>query len=185
MGAHEYLHELSNALLSTPKKSTEKSVYISLEDGTTLRLADHYASVANFKVRNNTKDNYGIVIKLSNQRFKEFAGVDYIEYVYYPDKLDADKQKDILKGIKDFIKTKDFKSLPSPDRINQSDAYRHRTASEEARQRAIAAQAQTLSTAEIEEYVNEVAKSLPEGVKVVVTNSVESGDREHTGWYDK
>lgn len=49
----------------------------------------------------------------------------------------------------------------------------------------IAAQAQTLSTAEIEEYVNEVAKSLPEGVKVVVTNSVESGDREHTGWYDK
>lgn len=51
-------------------------------------------------------------------------------------------------------------------------------------QRAIAAQAQTLSTAEIEEYINEVAKSLPEGVKVVVTNSVESGDREHTGWYD-
>lgn len=49
----------------------------------------------------------------------------------------------------------------------------------------IAAQAQTLSTAEIEEYVNEVAKSLPDGVKVVVTNSVESGDREHTGWYDK
>lgn len=62
---------------------------------------------------------------------------------------------------------------------------RHRTASEEARQRAIAAQAQTLSTTEIEEYVNEVAKSLPEGVKVVVTNSAESGDREHTGWYDK
>lgn len=62
---------------------------------------------------------------------------------------------------------------------------RYRTASEETRPRAIAAQAQTLSTAEIEEYVNEVAKSLPEGVKVVVTNSVESGDREHTGWYDK
>lgn len=61
---------------------------------------------------------------------------------------------------------------------------RYRTASEEARQRAIAVQAQTLSTAEIEEYVNEVAKSLPEGVKVVVTNSVESGDREHSGWYD-
>ena len=51
-------------------------------------------------------------------------------------------------------------------------------------QRVIAAQAQTLSTAEIEEYINEVAKSLPEGVKVVVTNSVESGDREHSGWYD-
>lgn len=48
----------------------------------------------------------------------------------------------------------------------------------------IAAQAQTLSTAEIEEYINEVTKSLPEGVKVVVTNSVESGDREHSGWYD-
>lgn len=62
---------------------------------------------------------------------------------------------------------------------------RYRTASEDARQRAIAAQAQTLSTTEIEEYVNEVAKSLPEGVKVVVTNSVESDDREHTGWYDK
>ena len=77
--------------------------------------------------------------------------------VYYPDKLDADKQKGILKGIKDFIKTKDFKSLPSPDRVNQSDAYRHRTASEEARQRVIAAQAQTLSTAEIEEYANEVS----------------------------
>lgn len=61
---------------------------------------------------------------------------------------------------------------------------RHRTASEEARQRVIAAQAQTLSTAEIEEYINEVAKSLPEGVKVVVTNSTESGDREHSGWYD-
>lgn len=34
---------------------------------------------------------------------------------------------------------------------------RHRTASEEARQRVIAAQAQTLSTAEIEEYANEVS----------------------------
>lgn len=51
-------------------------------------------------------------------------------------------------------------------------------------QRVIATQAQTLSTAEIEEYINEVAKSLPEGVKVVVTNSTESGDREHSGWYD-
>jgi hypothetical protein len=34
---------------------------------------------------------------------------------------------------------------------------RHRTASEEARQRVIAAQAQTLSTAEIKEYANEVS----------------------------
>ena len=48
----------------------------------------------------------------------------------------------------------------------------------------IAAQAETLSRAEVEEYAKSLAEVAPEGVKVVVTNSAESGDTEHSGWYD-
>lgn len=59
-----------------------------------------------------------------------------------------------------------------------------RTASEDADQRAIAAQAETLSSSEVEEYAKSLAEVAPEGVRVVVTNSIESGDSEHAGWYD-
>ena len=53
---------------------------------------------------------------------------------------------DATKVVQDFEKSK-----------AKSEKNRHRTASEEARQRVISAQAQTLSTAEIEEYANEVS----------------------------
>lgn len=61
-------------------------------------------------------------------------------------------------------------------------AYRTKTDTES--QQAVAAQAETLSSSEVEEYAKSLTEVAPEGVRVVVTNSIESGDSEHAGWYD-
>ena len=61
-------------------------------------------------------------------------------------------------------------------------AYRTKTDTDS--QQAVAAQAETLSSSEVEEYAKSLTEVAPEGVRVVVTNSIESGDSEHAGWYD-
>lgn len=48
---------------------------------------------------------------------------------------------------------------------------RYSSVSEDAYQRAIAAQAETLSSSEVEEYAKSLANIAPEGVRVVITNS--------------
>ena len=121
-GASEFLHNLS---LSFGKNNDNgKSQYVKLSTDVSLRIANHSANVDNYKkVKSSYDSNYGIVIKLSPARFKGEKDVNYLEYVYYPDKLDGDRQKEIIDGLINFINTGDFANLPKADRVNASGRY--------------------------------------------------------------
>ncbi len=107
------------------QKSTKKSEYFNLGGGVSLRVADHQGDAETFARHNHPNDNYGIVIKLSPHRFKDKDGVDYLEYVYYPDKMtDAERQKEIVDGLRGFVETGDFSKLPRPDRVNKSGKFK-------------------------------------------------------------
>lgn len=125
LGAHELLHEIVNSFDTSltkgevEKASTDKSRYFDLGDGVTLRISNHFGSADTFKRHGEYKDNYGFVIKLSPSKFRGNKDVDYLEYVYYPDKLnDAARQKEIVKGLQNFLSTGQFSNLPAPDKIN-------------------------------------------------------------------
>ena len=124
LGPHELLHEIVISFDSSLKKeqasfvSTDSSKYFNFENGSTLRVSDHKGNVELFDLRNNYYNNYGLVIKLSPSRFIGNDEVDYLEYVYYPDKLkDNARQKAIVAGLREFVETGDFTRLPSPDKI--------------------------------------------------------------------
>ena len=120
MGPHEFLHEVVNAMLLSEDVSTDVSRYVKLGGGVTLRLADHYGKASNYKGRKNEIYNYGLVVKLSNKAFVPDKNVDYLEYVYFPDKLTKERQIEIAKGLKAFIETGRYELLPKPDKVNPS-----------------------------------------------------------------
>ena len=133
LGPHQLLHEINMALntkISVEEgktRSTQKSEYHELGNGITLRITDHQGNAGTFAKRNNYTDNYGIVIKISKSRFKDNPDVDYIEYVYFPDKLtDASRQKEIIKGLRAFVEMGDFSVLPQPDKVNTSGKFKVR-----------------------------------------------------------
>ena len=144
LGSHQLLHELNVALDLdiTPEEgeqiSTDRSRYYDLGDGVSLRIADHQGNADTFKRAGHPADNYGIVVKLSPSRFKDKADVDYLEYVYFPDKMtDAKRQKELVAGLKGFVETGDFNMLPKPDKVNSSGVLRrlHGTRTSSARMR--------------------------------------------------
>ena len=120
LSAHEFLHELDNALTGLNEASTEGSDYIDIGDGFTIRVSDHYSNANTFKRFNNKEKNFGVVIKLKNRKFKSDPNVDYVELVYYPDKLDGNRQLSILDGIKGLVETKDIGGMPAPDDTHTS-----------------------------------------------------------------
>ena len=121
LSAHEFLHELDNALTGLNEGSTEGSDYIDIGDGFTIRVSDHYSNANTFKRFNNTEKNFGVVIKLKNRKFKSDPNVDYVEVVYYPDKLDSSRQLSILEGVKGLVETKDIGEMPEPDDTHTSE----------------------------------------------------------------
>ena len=123
LGDHEFIYELDKALLGAEVQSINESKYVHIGDGITLRVSDHYSSSRSFDDLNNNKDNYGVVIKLKNNRFSDYEGVDYLEYVYFPDLMDVERQISVLKGIVEFIRTRDFKNMPTPDTIHTSGKF--------------------------------------------------------------
>ena len=131
LGSHQLLHEI-NVVLNTEmseedgrRLSTDRSMYYDLGGGVSLRVSDHQGDASTFLRHNHPNDNYGIVIKLSRSRFKVRDGVDYIEYVYYGDRIgDAGRQSEIVEGLRDFLSTGDFGALPHPDRINPSGKFK-------------------------------------------------------------
>ena len=125
LSGHEFLHELDNALTGLNEASTDGSDYVDIGDGFTIRVSDHYSNANTFKRFNNTKKNFGIVIKLKNRKFKSDPNVDYVEVVYYPDKLDGNRQLSILDGVKKLVKTKDIGEMPAPDDTHTSEDIRH------------------------------------------------------------
>ena len=131
LGSHQLLHEINVALNTEMseedgrRQSTDRSMYYDLGGGVSLRVSDHQGNADTFARVGHPNDNYGIVIKLSRSRFKERDGVDYLEYVYYGDRIgDADRQSEIVEGLRDFLSTGDFGALPHPDRINPSGKFK-------------------------------------------------------------
>ena len=134
LGRHQLLHEINIAFdtdLSTEQGKTasfDKSRYYDLGRNTTIRISDHQGNADTFARRNNTGDNYGIVIKLSPSLFKHKENVDYLEYVYFPDHIaEAKRQLEVVDGIRAFIETGDFSKLPMPDRVNPSGKFKEMT----------------------------------------------------------
>ena len=121
LSAHEFLYELDNALTGLNEASIEGSDYIDIGDGFTIRVSDHYSNANTFKRFNNTEKNFGVVIKLKNRKFKSDPNVDYVEVVYYPDKLDSNRQLSILEGVKGLVETKDIGEMPEPDDTHTSE----------------------------------------------------------------
>jgi hypothetical protein len=131
MGGHEFLHEVVNAMTLEDSVSTHKSRYAKLKNGITLRLSTHYGKAKNFRNRKDYYKNYGLVVKLDKQTFVPDKDVDYLEYVYFPDMLTAERQKEIAEGLKSFLESGNYESLPTPDKVNESKrkkSARNRTA---------------------------------------------------------
>lgn len=127
MGPHEFLHEVVNAMLLSNNVSTDVSRYAKLGGGVTLRLADHYGNASNYKGRKDAITNYGLVVKLSTKAFVPDNKVDYLEYVYFPDKLTKERQIEIAKGLKAFMETGRYELLPKPDKVHPSGKFVGRT----------------------------------------------------------
>ncbi len=125
-GRNGLLYELAKALGATiPSSSNSNYAIINIAGvgNTTVRVSNHSAIVGNF---NQTSNNVGIVIKTSNNRFRNEEGVDYVEFMYYGDKVEGDgnRQRAIIDGLRHYIETGSFEKMPEVDRLNTSGRYR-------------------------------------------------------------
>ena len=126
MTGREYLFELARAF-GFKGNNFNLTFYKNLGRNLKFRISNHYANADNFnKVSGGQtdKENYGIVVKLSPHKFKDNEDVDYLEYVYFPDKLNGRRQADIVNGLKHFVQTGDFSQLPKPDKVNPSGKFK-------------------------------------------------------------
>jgi hypothetical protein len=123
MGQHEFLFNVARAFGFNERNLT-KSYYASLGNSVGIRVADHYANAKNIESKNENDTVYGLVVKLSNSRFRDKDGVDYLEYVYFPDKMSHERQIDVINGLKTFVETGDFAILPAPDKTNSSGRFK-------------------------------------------------------------
>lgn len=122
MGAHEFLFSVAKAF-GFEEGNFNKSFYKDLGSSVGIRISDHSANPDNIINRNDNSNVYGLVIKLSNHRFKSRKDANYLEYVYYPDKLTQERQQEIVGGLEKFLETGDYAQLPSPDRVNRSGVF--------------------------------------------------------------
>lgn len=122
MGAHEFLFSVAKAF-GFEEGNFNKSFYKDLGSSVGIRISDHSANPYNIINRNDNSNVYGLVIKLSNHRFKSRKDANYLEYVYYPDKLTQERQQEIVGGLKKFLVTGDYAQLPSPDHVNRSGVF--------------------------------------------------------------
>ena len=122
MGAHEFLFNVAKAF-GLKGDNFNKSFYTDLGDSVGIRISDHTASTSNVVEKNKNNEVYGFVVKLSPHRFKSREDANYLEYVYYPDKLTQERQQEIVGGLKKFLETGDYAQLPSPDHVNRSGVF--------------------------------------------------------------
>ena len=122
MGAHEFLFNVAKAF-GLEGNNLNKSFYKDLGNSIGIRISDHYANADNITKKNSNNEVYGLVVKLSPQRFKSKSDANYLEYVYYPDKLTGERQREIVEGLNKFLQTGDYMQLPAPDRVNRSGKF--------------------------------------------------------------
>ena len=189
LGSHQLLHGLNVALdLSVTTKeggrmSTDRSRYYDLGGGVSLRVSDHQGNADTFARVGHPVDNYGIVIKLSRSRFKDKDGVDYLEYVYYGDRVDGRRrQMEIVDGLRAFVETGDFSKLPRADKVNGSGRFKDA---------ALPQQTERSSSAK-RLVVEELAEKLHTNIYIIddvneITHpnaAVQERRRKSKGWYD-
>ena len=125
LGKNEVSYALAQSLGIDGNSS--KSNYIEINvagvGSTTIRISNHSAKTENF---GRTGNNVGIVIKTSNHRFRPESGIDYVELMYFGDKVSGNGglQKEIVGGLRHYIETGSFEKMPEPDRLNTSGVYR-------------------------------------------------------------
>ena len=122
MGAHEFLYGIAKAF-GLKGDGLRASFYQDLGNSVGIRVSDHSANTDNIASKNANSEVYGLVVKLGRHRFKSNADADYLEYVYYPDRLDGARQKEIVDGLKGFVDSGDYTLLPKPDRVNRSGRF--------------------------------------------------------------
>lgn len=121
----EYLDELKTCFNAYDRSKSAYAVKTFDNDIGKLRIADHNAVIKD-RQGQKTKTT-SIVIQLEKSRGRR-KNARIAEFVYSPETLDKEKQKDILNGIKDWIETENFtgskftlkKSLAEIELIPQS-----------------------------------------------------------------
>ena len=126
LGKSQIVYEIASALgykRASSSGSNYEVVSIPGAGRTTIRISNHSAEITNF---GKTRNNIGIVIKTSGHRFSHNPNIDYVELIYYGDKVsgNAALQREIVSGLRHYIETGSFEKMPEPDRLNTSGAYR-------------------------------------------------------------
>ena len=126
LGMNELVYELAQAIEEkspSSNKSNYNEVYIAKAGKTTIRISGHPGETERF---GKTPNNVGIVIKTSNHNFRNKDDVNYVEFVYYGDKVEgnAERQRSIINGLRHYIETGSFERMPEADRLNTSGRYR-------------------------------------------------------------
>ena len=118
-----FLIKLQGAL-GAKNANPDKSQYfdITLADGRTVsvRLANHRTTAKTYVDRGNRAEiKQAIVIKMSDRKFAPNADVALVEHVYFPDRLTAEREKQISRGIADLITNGEYTG-PKADQTNRS-----------------------------------------------------------------
>lgn len=103
----QFLRSLASALGAKWDDTGTTLYFRNTATGTnmTLRLADHRGNARNFSDAGEFTGNFGIVVKLSEKRFHADARVEYREEVFFPDKLTAQSEAAIARGLADWVQT--------------------------------------------------------------------------------
>ena len=188
-GSHQLLHGLNVALDLdvTPKEggrmSTDHSRYYDLGNGVSLRIADHQGDANTFARFGHPGNNYGIVIKLSRSRFKDKDGVDYLEYVYYGDRIvGAGRQKEIVDGLRTFVESGDLSKLPRADKVNGSGRFKDAALPQQTER---SSSAKRLVVEELAEKLHTDINIIEDVNEITHPNAaVQERRRKSKGWYD-
>ena len=188
-GSHQLLHGLNVALDLdvTPKEggrmSTDHSRYYDLGNGVRLRIADHQGDANTFARFGHPGNNYGIVIKLSRSRFKDKDGVDYLEYVYYGDRIvGAGRQKEIVDGLRTFVESGDLSKLPRADKVNSSGRFKDAALPQQTER---SSSAKRLVVEELAEKLHTDINIIEDVNEITHPNAaVQERRRKSKGWYD-
>lgn len=107
--------------------SNYKPIEVSDGERISIRVSNHYGNAIYFEVKNdNNENNYGVVVKTSNSRFRPDERVNYLEFVYYGDHVEGNAalQKAITAGVRTLVSEGSIKDMPEPDRLNSSGKFK-------------------------------------------------------------
>ncbi len=103
----EFLLAIEKALGGS-NENADKSQYFKGKDDATLRLANHRGNARMFLLHDHATGNTSVVVKMSDKRGKKNSSVDLKEFVYFPDKMNANVQQSIVGGLQEWVETGEY-----------------------------------------------------------------------------